>query len=108
MAYYRIYPLNQLGRIAGNGVDVICADDSEACRHARHMLADIGRAEVWSGARYVGEVASGRLKRIGSSGRCGPELPRHAAARAIPPATAAMPSWGRADLFAAAELSGCE
>lgn len=108
MAYYRIYPLNQLGRIAGNGVDVICADDLEACRHARHMLADIGRTEVWSGTRYVGEVASDRLKMIGSSGRCGPELPRHAAARAIVPATAKVPSWGRADLFAEAELLGCE
>ena len=75
MTHYRIYPLNPAGRITGGGVDVVCADDLAAYRHARYMLADSGRAEVWSGSRYVGEVASERPKAIEVSGRRGPELP---------------------------------
>lgn len=58
MRRYRIYPLNIASHIAAFGSDVDCADDREACTLAQEMLSGGGEAEVWQGARYVGQVSA--------------------------------------------------
>ena len=102
MSYYRIYQLNAAGRVAGSAVDAICADDQEACQIARRLLTGEGCVEVWSGTRYVGEVSISRPRMGEPSGQQGRPSPPWVVGRSDPP------SWGRPDLFAAAELSACE
>ena len=58
MRRYRIYPLNLANHIAAFGSDVDCVDDHEACALAQEMLGGDGQAEVWQGARYVGQVSA--------------------------------------------------
>ena len=58
MRRYRIYPLNIASHIAAFGSDVDCVNDREACALAQEMLGGDGEAEVWQGARYVGQVSA--------------------------------------------------
>jgi hypothetical protein len=55
---YRIYPLNIAGHIAAFGSNIDCVNDREACALAQEMLGGDGYAEVWQGARYVGQVSA--------------------------------------------------
>jgi hypothetical protein len=55
MASYRIYLLDDMGKIA-TGIDVDCQDDEDAMAMAK-TLARGGRAEVWESARLVGQVS---------------------------------------------------
>jgi hypothetical protein len=79
VASYRIYRLDQYGRIAGCGDDFPFSCDREALGHAQSMAEHYPGVEVWHGTRRVGRVSaaggeegqrptSGRL-RIGLCGR---------------------------------------
>jgi hypothetical protein len=61
MAHYRIYLLDDYGRIFV-GSDAECVNDAAALDHAAEKLADVehlsDQAEVWSGARSVGLVSA--------------------------------------------------
>jgi hypothetical protein len=69
MAHYRIYLLDDHGRIFV-GYDADCAHDAQALARAAAMLAEAGhitdQTEVWSGARCVGSIAA-PAKRLGPS-----------------------------------------
>ncbi len=52
---YRIYKLNSAGAILGF-INAICRNDEEARQIAIASLALGARAEVWSGARCLGQV----------------------------------------------------
>jgi hypothetical protein len=72
MAHYRIYLLDDYGRIFV-GSDAECVGDAEALDRAAETLADVGhlsdQAEVWIGARSVGLVSA-------PAKPCGPSLGR--------------------------------
>jgi hypothetical protein len=53
MAAYRIYPLDNEGRIVG-GYDADCGSDDDALAKAAAMLRPGGQAEVWRGTHRVG------------------------------------------------------
>jgi hypothetical protein len=56
--YYRLYCLNDRGKIVGVE-ETHCDDDDSACAHARSRLAEIGKCmsiEVWNYARRVGQI----------------------------------------------------
>ncbi len=55
MAEYRIYLLDNVGRIV-SASSRPCASDAEACEAAREGLAISGQAEVWQGIRCIGRV----------------------------------------------------
>ena len=67
MADYKIYLLNNAGRIV-SGSDVEFSNDDEALASAVSNLSDGAQAEVWSGKRCVGLVTAG-------SGRQGKTAP---------------------------------
>ena len=50
---YRIYPLDERGRIEGS-VDVVCADDQQAIALAQRVGATGLQVEVWATRRLVG------------------------------------------------------
>ncbi|MBR0874289.1 hypothetical protein JQ633_28310 [Bradyrhizobium tropiciagri] len=52
MAVYRVYVLDEAGRVAGPPHILDCADDDEAALRARQYL-DGQVVEVWAGARLV-------------------------------------------------------
>ncbi|WP_338666269.1 hypothetical protein VQH23_26570 (plasmid) [Pararoseomonas sp. SCSIO 73927] len=52
---FRIYVLGSNGKVQV-GENVLCADDAAALEAARKILAGVGKAEVWCGARLVGLV----------------------------------------------------
>jgi hypothetical protein len=60
MAHYRIYLLNDYGKIFV-GYDAECVNDAEVLGQAAAMLAEVGhiadQTEVWSGARCVGSIS---------------------------------------------------
>ncbi len=56
MASYRIYLLDDNGRIA-YGRDADCDSDAEACSAACEMLKAGAKAEVWQSTRRVGRVS---------------------------------------------------
>ena len=59
MNHYRIYLLNDAGRVVG-GTGAACHDDQDACVQAQQALdsSDGTQAEVWSGIRCIGRVAA--------------------------------------------------
>ncbi len=58
MASYRIYRLDQYGRIAGGGDDFPFSCDREALGHAQSMAEHYPAVEVWQGTRRVGRVSA--------------------------------------------------
>jgi hypothetical protein len=52
MAAYRIYGLDERGRIRF-GDFVACSDDGQAMAEAQRLLARYAKAEVWLGQRRV-------------------------------------------------------
>jgi hypothetical protein len=56
MADYRIYRLDSDGHIVW-GRDACCATDDEALAEAAAKLRAAELAEVWTGARRVGQVS---------------------------------------------------
>jgi hypothetical protein len=57
--YYRIYDLDQRGRIIGASNRPF-ADDQEAMAHAQGQLANHPGIEVWQTDRLVGRAEKGR------------------------------------------------
>ena len=57
MTDYRIYPLDDRGRLVSS-FGANCRDDAAACAYARTALKEGAQAEVWSGARCVGRVVA--------------------------------------------------
>ena len=55
MASYRIYKLNQTGRIVV-GVDVLCSNDEAAFVWAASAFGAKTRAEIWQGTRCLGSL----------------------------------------------------
>ena len=56
MPHYRIYLLDNTGRIA-SGSDGEFNTDEEAYAAAQQTAIDAGVVEVWNGTRYVGRIA---------------------------------------------------
>ena len=54
MTDYSVYFLDHLARIEF-GVDLRCSDDAAAFEFARGLLPETGRAELWCGARRLGQ-----------------------------------------------------
>jgi hypothetical protein len=76
MTFYRIYELNEFGRIV-SGIDVVCPDDEAAFDHAAALFGQSARAEIWQGARCLGRLHGGSLAGSGGS----PQQLQPAAAR---------------------------
>ncbi len=55
---YRVYRLNEHGRIAGAGDDIACSCDNEALSHAQQMAEHCPAVEVWQNTRCVGRVGA--------------------------------------------------
>lgn len=55
MQTYRIYKLNQAGRIV-TGTDAMCASDDAAFRFAASLFGPNARAEIWHRDRRVGQL----------------------------------------------------
>ena len=51
--HYRLYPLDNRGRIEGSH-DATCADDQQAIALAQRIVATGGQVEVWAARRLVG------------------------------------------------------
>ena len=56
MTPYRIFPLDQNGRIFAPPIVVTCVSDHSALMLARSRLSSRQEAEVWIGERRVGRV----------------------------------------------------
>lgn len=60
LQYYRLYCLNDAGKIIGFE-EIHCEDDASACAHAREQLPKRDgkclKIEVWNHARRVGHVS---------------------------------------------------
>ena len=56
MAEYRVYALNEAGRVV-NGRDIQCSSDEEARVRARGMLDSVAGIEIWEGTRRVDQIS---------------------------------------------------
>ena len=77
MTEYRIYPLDQDGRIQAPSVVANCADDNGALASAYGSLEGGAQAEVWAGTRCLGRVC----RNVGGDQRqdCRPPLDKQRA-----------------------------
>jgi hypothetical protein len=57
VAEYRLYQLNDAGKIASAAEKITAVDDQEALVAAK-SLKKAGLCEIWQGRRYVGRIGA--------------------------------------------------
>lgn len=57
MAEYRLYVLNDAGKIASAAETITAADDQQALAAAKRLERP-GLCEVWQGRRYIGRIGA--------------------------------------------------
>jgi len=63
MPMYRIYPLNEDGRIRAPAALANCGDDDGALAVAFRLLTGSEEAEIWAGARCLGRISVSSAER---------------------------------------------